>query len=407
MKPEDHRAHARTPAARAVLPMAALQPTPVHALASLMGMTPAQLQALLAKVHGQGDLAGICLQMYYVFLLHNQTQAALDMQTRALRQQRLYRLVGSPAPKLRLLVLMGPGHMQDNTPIEFVLDGSDVQTELLFLLPGEPLPNVLPLHDVVFVAIGESDRNAALLAQLQASLPLWPRPFVNQPAAIAHGARDRCYQLLKDLPGVRVPHTLRLLAVEAPGLAYPLTLRPVDTQGGEGLQRIACVEDLAAYFAATPASAYYAAEFVDYQSEDGQYRKCRIVLIDGQPFICHLAISDHWMVHYLSAGMADSAAKRLEEQQCMQGFGQGFGLRHRAALAAIANALQLDYVTLDCTETRDGQLLVFEVDSRGLIHAADPVEVYPYKPAVMQKTFDAFRALLQKRAGLVTLPRVS
>jgi hypothetical protein len=347
------------------------------------------------------------MQMYYVSLLHNQTEAALDMQAHALRQQRLYRLVGSPAPTLRLLVLMGPGHMQDNTPVEFLLEGSDVQTDILFMLPGEPLPDVLPLHDVVFVAIGESDKNAALLAQLQASLPLWPRPFVNQPAAIAHGARDVCYQLLKHLPGVRMPLTCRVSAGVVPGLAYPLTLRPVDTQGGEGLQRLARAEDLAAYFAATPASAYYAAEYVDCQSDDGLYRKCRIVLIDGQPFICHLAISGHWMVHYLSAGMADSAAKRLEEQQCMEGFDQGFGLRHRAALSAIAHALQLDYVTLDCTETREGALLVFELDSRGLIHAADPVEVYPYKPAVMQKAFDAFRAMLQKRAGLATLPRVS
>jgi glutathione synthase/RimK-type ligase-like ATP-grasp enzyme len=396
MKPEDHRA----------LPMATLQPSPVHALATLLRMTQPELQALLAEVHGQGDLARVCLQMYYVFLMHNQTQAALAMQQRALRQQRLYRLcrsAGSPPPTLRLLVLMGPGHMQDNTPIEFVLEHSDVQTDLLFLLPGEALPVLLPLHDLVFVAIGESDKNAATLAQLQASLPRWPRPFVNPPAAIGHCARDRCCQLLSGLAGVRVPYTRRLLAGEAGEMAFPFTLRPVDTQGGEGLQRIDGAEERVAYFAAHPAPAYYAAGYLDYRSADGLYRKYRLVLIAGAPFICHLAISDHWMVHYLSAGMAESAAKRLEEQQCMEGFAEGFGLRHREALLAIAQALQLDYVTIDCAETVAGELLVFEVDSRGLIHAADPVEIYPYKPAVMQKAFDAFRALLQKRAALATL----
>jgi hypothetical protein len=59
----------------------------------------------------------------------------------------------------------------------------------------------------------------------------------------------------------------------------------------------------------------------------------------------------------------------------------------------------LDYVTIDCTEDQDGCLLVFEADSRGIIHAADPVHIYPYKPAVMQKAFAAFTTLLRKRAG--------
>jgi glutathione synthase/RimK-type ligase-like ATP-grasp enzyme len=180
---------------------------------------------------------------------------------------------------------------------------------------------------------------------------------------------------------------------------YPITMRPIDTQGGEGLQRINSDAELTAYYAAHPAHAYYAAQYVDYQSADGLYRKLRIVLIDGAPYICHMAISSHWMVHYLSAGMAESAEKRLEEQRMMDGFDQDFAVRFLAPLREIARALQLDYVTIDCAEGPDGMLLVFEADSRGIIHAADPVHIYPYKPAVMQKAFDAFAALLRKRAG--------
>jgi hypothetical protein len=54
-------------------------------------------------------------------------------------------------------------------------------------------------------------------------------------------------------------------------------------------------------------------------------------------------------------------------------------------------------VTLDCSIGRDGRLLVFEADSRGLVHAADPVDVFPYKPAVMQKAFTAFRRMVEAR----------
>ena len=374
-----------------------MQPPCVQALPALMALTPPQLLALIKVLHEGRDLARIHMQMYYVFLLLNQHDAAADMQAQALRQQCLFRIAGCTAPLLRLLVLMGPGAMQDNTPIEFVLHGSTVQTEILYLLPGEELPTVLPLHDISFVAIGESSRNAPLLAKLDAAMACWPTPVINRPAAIPNGARDRCYQLLKDIPGLWVPQTRRVCAGEAIGMDFPLTLRPVDTQGGEGLQRVSSAAELATYYAEHPAAAYYAAQYVDYQSDDGLFRKLRLVLIDGQPFICHLAISAHWMVHYLSAGMADSAEKRLEEQRVMENFETDFALRFKRPLVQIAHALQLDYVTLDCAEGPGGELLVFEADSRGLIHAADPVGLYPYKPAVMQKAFDAFQALLLQR----------
>lgn len=373
-------------------------PPTVFPMAALLRMTPPQLQALIANVHRDGNLGLTYMQMAYVFMLSNQHEAAAQMQARALQHQRIYRIANDQTASLRLLVVMGPGNMQDNTPIEFVLDGSAIQTDLLFLVPGEAFPATLPEHDIAFIAIGESDKNAPLLAQLQAQMARWPRPVVNQPGAIPNCARNRCYRLLKDLAGLCMAKTQRLQAGDALEMDYPITIRPIDTQGGEGLARIHSATELADYYAAHPAPAYYAAQYIDYRSADGLYRKLRIVLIDGVPFICHLAISDHWMVHYLSAGMAESAEKRLEEQRVMEGFEQDFALRFSAPLAAIADALQLDYVTIDCAEGLDGRLLVFEADSRGLIHAADPTELYPYKPAVMQKAFGAFAALLHRRA---------
>jgi glutathione synthase/RimK-type ligase-like ATP-grasp enzyme len=371
----------------------------VLALRALMDLTPPQVQALIDALHRGNDLARTYMQMFYVFLLFNQHEAAVDMQTRALRLQRVFRIQGTQKPLLRLLVVMGPGHMQDNTPIEFVLHGSAIQTEILYLLPEENVPAVLPVHDISFIAIGESDRNAALLEKLDAVMRYWPTPVINRPQFIPNGARDRCYQLLKNLPGVCMPATRRIQRGDALGMAFPITIRPVDTQGGEGLQRVDHAQALAAYYASHPANAYYAALHIDYQSADGYYRKMRIVLIDGAPYICHLAISAHWMVHYLSAGMGESPAKRLEEQRFMEGFAQDFARRFKEPLEAIARALQLDYVTIDCAEGPDGRLLVFEADSRGIIHAADPVHIYPYKPAVMQKAFDAFATLLFKRSG--------
>jgi hypothetical protein len=157
------------------------------------------------------------------------------------------------------------------------------------------------------------------------------------------------------------------------------------------------VADLQPYYQTYPSDLHYVAEYVNCQSEDGYFRKIRLLIIDGAPYICHLAISDNWIVHYLSAGMELDAKKRAEEESAMATFDADFSVRFAPQIKAIAQSLELDYVTVDCVELSDGRLLVFEVDTRGLVHAADPIDLYPYKPATMQKAFDAFESMLAMR----------
>ena len=124
------------------------------------------------------------------------------------------------------------------------------------------------------------------------------------------------------------------------------------------------------------------------------FRKYRIVLIEGRPFICHLGISEHWMIHYLNAGMTESAEKRAEEARVMAAFDTGFAAKHSDALRGINERIGLDYLGIDCGETTDGKLLIFEVDSCMIVHALDPVEMFPYKQTQMRKLFAAFRQML-------------
>jgi len=306
------------------------------------------------------------------------------------------------APELlRLLALMGPGDMSDNAPFDFVVDGSDIALDLLYLQPGLALPAVLPEHDLAIVAIGQSEANAALLDWAEACIADWPRPVLNRPAGIRRCARDRVWQLLRGVPGLCVPATRRLRPAELADGRLPLTLRPLDTHGGKGLVRVETPAERAAWIAAQPLGddgpEWYAADYIDYRSADGQFRKYRIALIDGRPFLCHLAIDGHWIVHYQSAGMGLDAAKQAEEAAAMAGFETGFALRHRAALAAIAEAIALEYLVIDCSELADGRLLLFEVDGGAWIHAAD-VALLPYKAPHMARTFAAFRALLLDRS---------
>jgi hypothetical protein len=112
-----------------------------------------------------------------------------------------------------------------------------------------------------------------------------------------------------------------------------------------------------------------------------------------------MAIADRWDIWYLNAGMPHSAEKRLEEETWMRTFDIAFGRRHHGALTALADRVGLEYFTIDCAETGDGSLLIFEADNTAVVHNMDHAHVFPYKPPQMRKIFDAFAAMLVRRAA--------
>jgi glutathione synthase/RimK-type ligase-like ATP-grasp enzyme len=95
-----------------------------------------------------------------------------------------------------------------------------------------------------------------------------------------------------------------------PGDDFPIIVRPLDSHAGHGLEKLVSPAEIAAYLQEIQSDEFYIARFVDYRSADGQFRKYRVMLIDGKPYIAHMGISQHWMIHYLNAGMAESAEKR-------------------------------------------------------------------------------------------------
>ena len=42
---------------------------------------------------------------------------------------------------------------------------------------------------------------------------------------------------------------------------------------------------------------------------------------------------------------------------------------------------------------------MFEADNTAIVHDMDPVELFPYKQTQMRKVFDAFIAMLERRAA--------
>jgi hypothetical protein len=351
--------------------------------------------------------AAALMDLSTIAMLKERRDHRMALQARALTLHRLYRQPAAGAEGLRLLAFMAPGDFLANTPVEFMLQGSNVTLDMLYLVPGWPLPPV-PEHDVALVAATELEQNRPVLDQIAALVPTWPRPVLNAPDRIARLTRDGAWALLRSVPGVAFPMNARISRARLTAIAggeaatadvldaaFPIVARPVDSHAGNGLARLAGAADILPYLDEQPASEFFIAPFVDYRGADGLYRKYRVALIAGHPYACHMGISNHWMIHYLNAGMMESAAKRAEEARFMAEFDRDFAIRHRAALAAIAERVGLDYVTMDCAETPDARLLVFETGNGMIVHAMDPPELFPYKGPQMRKVFGAFEAMLR------------
>ena len=330
-----------------------------------------------------------------------------------LHYARLFRQPSEGAT-LRLLTICTRGDLMTNTPVELLLEGLPVEVTRLYVDSLVTLPDQVPDHDIALFAIGEAEETRAALESFRTMKGLWPRPMLNDPIAILDLSRDRLWRKLEGVAGLFTPPTIRItagalmgvargdqpLSDVLPGGAYPLIVRPVGSHAGRGLTRIDGPEALADHIIESRLKTAYVSPFIDYASADGLWRKRRIAFIAGRPYLAHMAVGDHWMVHYLNAGMAESADKRAEEEADMAGFDEAFVARHADALKDLHERLGLDYFAIDCAELTDGRLMLFEADVSMIVHALDPEAVYPYKRPQMRKVFEAFEGMLRKTAAI-------
>jgi len=392
------------------LPLIGLVQLATHAFSGA-DLTPIaeQLVARLQQHHQQD--ASALMDLATIHYLWHQPEAALEFQQAAMQQQRRYQLSTSATePSLKLLALVGTGDLMSNLPVEFLLGGSQtIRMDLHYICVGDALPDDLEDYDLMIIAVGESDRNKPLLQQLSQQLQTPPIPLINHPNYVMQTTREGAADAFQHCEGVIMPMSVRVTRENLQALSegsielaellndtrFPIIIRPVESHAGHGLERLDNAKDITTYLTEqSDETLFYISPFIDYASEDGQFRKYRVVLIKGKPFLAHLAISSHWIVHYLNADMVGDELKCREEAECMANFDKGFGRTYQAAFAAMYEALPLEYLIIDCAETDDGQLLIFEVDTSAIVHAMDPVEFFPYKRPQMHKIFQAFQQQL-------------
>ena len=191
-----------------------------------------------------------------------------------------------------------------------------------------------------------------------------------------------------------------LLADIAAELEFPLIVRPRGSHAGVGLAKL---DDGAAhrrYLAERPEAEFFVSRFVDYASEDGLFRKYRVVFVD-RPAL-RLPHGDRRSLGYLvsqrrNVRQRGQASRRRDLHA---------HLRHRLCAAATQTALaawpsgSVSIISPSTArKTSAATLLIFEADNTAVVHNMDSPAVFPYKPPQMRKIFEAFAAMLYRRAN--------
>jgi tetratricopeptide (TPR) repeat protein/glutathione synthase/RimK-type ligase-like ATP-grasp enzyme len=294
-----------------------------------------------------------------------------------------------------------------NVPTDFLFDRKRFETVRIHLGPSGNSDDATARisereqFDIVFNAIGDADRGEPFFAAASELCERLNCPTLNAPHHISRTRRDALPSLLADIPGLVVPATRRVARANAPNYATEVgkhsavLLRPIGSHGGDDLVRIDDPKRLAAELAASPSNEHYITDFWDYRSDDGYFRKYRLIFIDREVYPYHLAISKHWLVHYWRAEMTDWM--KQEEQAFLADIRSVFRSTAELAINEVARRLDLDYGGMDCTILPDGRVLVFEANATMLVHLRESRGDFAYKHQHVPRIIDAMSDLVRRR----------
>jgi aromatic-L-amino-acid/L-tryptophan decarboxylase len=310
-----------------------------------------------------------------------------------------YRGEGSPVSLLLLVSSRG-----GNIPTRHLLD--DRVFQISVVLPEFYDVKVpLPPHQVVFNAIGDADRAAPALIAAQSLLALTKARVINPPSAVL-ATRRADHARLARLPGVVVPLTVTLpretisaATVGRHGFSFPLLVRTPGFHTGRHFLRVESPEALPGAVAELPGKELTVIEFLNARGADGKVRKYRVMMITGQLYPLHVAISSDWKIHYFTAEMADRPDHRAEDAEFLENMPDVLGPRAMQALAAIQATLGLDYGGIDFGLSATGEIMLFEANATMVVNLPEPDERWAYRRPAVERIFAAVRRMLTSGAG--------
>jgi tetratricopeptide (TPR) repeat protein len=405
-----HRMDEAKAAYRAALLVAPNSVAALNALAKLLSRLRSEddeAEALLRRAIAlKPEDATAYAELGNVLMRKKQTEAALGMFRRG---QELRPLIAKRArrEKATFSALFLDTPLAGSTPVDDLTNGAGFDRHSFCVMPGalENLDLLRAHADVVFNTIANADDGAAILPLALDLVERIGRPTVNHPRVVMGTSRDAMALRLAGLRGCRVPRTIRAsgseLAAAASAGAFgafqpPLLVRLAGTHGGDDFEKCQSWADVGGLVGKISDASYYVSEYVDYRSDDGLFRKYRLIFVDGMILPYHLAIHDHWKVHHYRTSMADHDWMRREEERFLDDMGRVFDAGRNEALRGIALATGLDYGGIDCAVDADGRIVVFEANASMLVHDERDA-VFAYRNPHVARIRVAFEGMLDRR----------
>lgn len=311
---------------------------------------------------------------------------------------------GPPISVLLLVSAVG-----GNIPTRSLLDDRQFATTVVV---AEYFDSRLPLppHDLVFNSIGDADRCREGLQAASAIVARTSRPVINHPSAVLKTGRAGNANRLQGVPGVVVPRLATLprrrlagpeagAAIAGLGFGFPVLLRAPGFHTGLHFNRANDPLELAAAAAALPGEEAWVIEQLDARDHDGRFRKYRIMIVDQQLYPLHLAISDHWKVHYFTADMKDSPDNRAKDAEFLNDMAGIIGPRGLAAIERISATLGLDYAGIDFAVNAQGEILFFEANATMIVPPPLRDPKWAYRRPAVENILAAVRAMLIDRSA--------
>jgi uncharacterized integral membrane protein (TIGR00697 family) len=255
---------------------------------------------------------------------------------------------------------------------------TDVPVKMVFVSPNMKLKETrAAIADcrMVVNAIADADqlpKSAQRAVQFCRSLK---KPVINPPADILNNLRDKDAKRFEARDDILWPRTVRVAPENMSdkkirdmfgrkGWEYPLTVRGVGAHGGVGLEKVDDADALIARLRQGDSPEYFVANWIDFKSEDGWYRKYRVYRIGGRIVPYHLYIDRSWKIHFGARETMAGHPEMIEEERAVI-------MRERAdlediferLLTAIWEETGLDYIGCDFSILPDGRPVVFEANA--------------------------------------------
>jgi glutathione synthase/RimK-type ligase-like ATP-grasp enzyme len=309
-------------------------------------------------------------------------------------------------PPVTLLQLVSSGG--GNIPTAAVLDDCTFLTSVIVTDYLDPKVT-LPPHQLIFNAIGDADLCQPALGAAVHLIDRTTAPVINDPRAVMKTGRIDNARRLGALPGVVTPKTIAVArdllaspdgaaAVTGFGFSFPLLLRSPGYHTGRNFIFVERASELAAAAAGLPGDELLVIEYLDARGRDGSARKYRVMMIGGQIYPLHLAISGNWKVHYFTSDMADKPDHRSEEARFLEDMPAVLGETAMTALGHIRDALSLDYAGVDFALAPNGDLLLFEANATMVIAVPDANERWAYRRVAIVSIIDAVVAMILQKS---------